>query len=86
VGDAQHYRSKEELAAMKEKCPIERLKRQLLGRGAAESELDAIGEEARQEVLQAVERARAAPRPDPATVFEYVYSAPSIAALTRETA
>jgi acetoin:2,6-dichlorophenolindophenol oxidoreductase subunit alpha len=86
VGDAQHYRSKEELAAMKEKCPIERLKRQLLGRGATESELDALGELARQEVLQAVERARAEPRPDPATVLEYVYSAPSIAALTRETA
>jgi TPP-dependent pyruvate/acetoin dehydrogenase alpha subunit len=52
----------------------------------AESELDAIREEARQEVMQAVERARAGPRPDPATVLEYVYSAPSIAALTRETA
>ena len=37
VGDAQHYRSKEELAAVKEKCPIERLKRHLIERGAAES-------------------------------------------------
>jgi acetoin:2,6-dichlorophenolindophenol oxidoreductase subunit alpha len=82
VGDAQHYRSKEELAAVKEKCPIERLKRHLIGRGSAESELDAIGEEARQEVLQAIERARAEPRPDPATVLDYVYSAPSIAAIS----
>jgi pyruvate dehydrogenase E1 component alpha subunit len=79
VGDAQHYRTKEELAAVKEKCPIERLKRHLLGLGAAESELDALGEEARQEVLQAVERARAGPPPDPATVREYVYSSPSLA-------
>jgi len=79
VGDAQHYRSKEELAAVKEKCPIERLKRHLLGLGAAESELDAIGEEARQEVLKAVERARTGPPPDPATVLEYVYSSPSLA-------
>src|SRR4029077_13473469 len=56
VGGAPHYRSKEELAAVKEKCPIERLKRHLIGLGAAESELDALSEEARQEVLQAVER------------------------------
>ncbi|HEY2678265.1 MAG TPA: thiamine pyrophosphate-dependent dehydrogenase E1 component subunit alpha [Steroidobacteraceae bacterium] len=80
VGDAQHYRAKEELADIKEKCPIERLKRYLVERGANESELDAIGEEARQEVLQAVAGARGAPRPDPATVLEFVYSAPFLAA------
>jgi acetoin:2,6-dichlorophenolindophenol oxidoreductase subunit alpha len=85
VGDAQHYRSKEELAAVKEKCPIERLKRHLMERGANEDELDAIGEEARQEVLQAVARARASPRPDPATVLEYVYSSPSLAVDTGAT-
>jgi TPP-dependent pyruvate/acetoin dehydrogenase alpha subunit len=82
VGDAQHYRSKEELAAMQEKCPIERLKRHLMERGVSESELAGIGEEARQEVLQAVERARAAPQPDPATVMDYVYSAPSLAGIS----
>jgi pyruvate dehydrogenase E1 component alpha subunit len=80
VGDAQPYRSKEELAATKEKCPIERLKRRLIEWGAKESALDALAEEARQEVLPAVERARASPPPDPATVLEYVYSAPSLAA------
>jgi pyruvate dehydrogenase E1 component alpha subunit len=81
VGDAQRYRSKEELAAMQEKCPIERLKRHLLGRGVAAVELDAIGAAAQQEVLQAVERARAAPHPDPATVLEGVYSVPALAGL-----
>jgi acetoin:2,6-dichlorophenolindophenol oxidoreductase subunit alpha len=83
VGDAQHYRSKEELIAIKEKCPIERLKRHLIEWGAKQSELDALGEEARQEVLHAVERARASPRPDPATVFDFVYSAPSLAGISR---
>jgi acetoin:2,6-dichlorophenolindophenol oxidoreductase subunit alpha len=78
VGDAQHYRSKEELAAMREKDPIERLQRHLLAQGVAQSELDASGEQAKQEVLQAVERARAAPRPDPATVGKYVYYSPSL--------
>jgi pyruvate dehydrogenase E1 component alpha subunit len=80
VGDAQRYRSKDELAAVKKKCPIERLKRHLIERGAKESELNAIGEEATQEVVQAVARARGSPRPDPATVLEYVYSAPFLAA------
>jgi TPP-dependent pyruvate/acetoin dehydrogenase alpha subunit len=79
VGDAQHYRSKEELAAMKEKCPIERLKRYLLAQGPTEGELNAIEEDARREVLQAVADARADPRPDPATVLEFVYSAACLA-------
>jgi pyruvate dehydrogenase E1 component alpha subunit len=78
VGDAQNYRSKEELAAIKEKCPIERLKRYLIEHGTTESELVAISEKARQEVLQAVAGARADPRPDPATVLEFVYSASSL--------
>jgi TPP-dependent pyruvate/acetoin dehydrogenase alpha subunit len=73
VGDAQQYRSKEELAASREKCPIERLKRHLIGRGVSQGELEAIGERARHEVQQAADRARAAPRPDPAHVLDYVY-------------
>jgi acetoin:2,6-dichlorophenolindophenol oxidoreductase subunit alpha len=79
VGDSQHYRSKEELAAIREKCPIERLKRRLVERGVGQDELDAIGERTRIEVLLAVERALAAPRPDPATVLEFVYRAPALA-------
>ncbi len=78
VGDAQGYRSKEERAAMHEKCPIERLKRYLIEQGAVESELAAIGDDARREVLQAVALARADPRPDPATVLEFVYSSPCL--------
>lgn len=77
VGDAQHYRSKDELAALKEKCPIERMRRYLRELGAADRELEAIGEEARQEVLAAVERARAAPKPNPAAVLDYVYNSDS---------
>jgi len=34
--------------------------------------------------LQAVARARGAPRPDPAGVFDYVYSAPCLAAASGE--
>ena len=81
VGDAQRYRSKEELAAMMEKCPIERLKRFLMEQGIDPPELEAIGVAARAEVEQAVERARRAPRPDPATVLEGVYRSPALAGI-----
>ncbi len=81
VGDSQQYRTKEELAAIREKCPIERLARVLLARGVPQAELDALGESARAEVLQAVERARAAPFPDPAAVLDDVYRSPAFAAI-----
>lgn len=82
VGDAQQYRSKEELDAVRQKCPIERLRKHLIEQGVEEGELDGIATEVKQEVLEAVTAARATPRPDPATVFEYVYSTPSLAAMT----
>jgi acetoin:2,6-dichlorophenolindophenol oxidoreductase subunit alpha len=75
VGDAQRYRSKEELAAMREKDPIERLRRHLLQSGLPEGDLNATAESARRAVLDAVERARASRRPDPARVLEDVYAA-----------
>lgn len=78
VGDAQQYRSKEELAAVREKDPIERLKKHLMRNGVAEAQLNAAGEAEKNEVLRAIERARAARQPDAAGVLEYVYAAPSL--------
>lgn len=78
VGDAQQYRSKEELAANRDKCPIERFKRHLIERGVAVDELDAIAEHARLEVQQAADRARATPRPDASSVLEDVYRLPAL--------
>ncbi len=43
VGDSQQYRSKEELASIREKCPIERLKKRLLSQGVRSEELDTLG-------------------------------------------
>jgi acetoin:2,6-dichlorophenolindophenol oxidoreductase subunit alpha len=82
VGDSQQYRSKEELAAMREKCPIERLRRRLQTQGVSPQELDNIAARARQEVEDAVQRARAAPRPTPASVLDDVYRSPSFHAIT----
>src|SRR5580692_44480 len=81
VGDSQQYRSKEELAQIREKCPIERLKRRLAERAVKPEELDAVAEAAKNEMQQAVDRARAAPHPDPATVMDFVYRAPALAAI-----
>ena len=78
VGDSQAYRSKEELASVREKCPIERLKNLLLTQGAGAAELEALGAQATHEVQQAVARARAAPHPDPAAVLDDVYLAPAL--------
>jgi len=78
VGDAQRYRSKEELAAMREKDPIDRLRRHLLQSGVTEGDLDATAERARRTVLDAVERARASRHPDPAGVLDGVYAAESL--------
>jgi pyruvate dehydrogenase E1 component alpha subunit len=82
VGDAQQYRSKEELAANRDKCPIERLKRHLLERGVEQHELDAIGESAGREVQQAADGARAGPRPDTSSVLEDVYRSPALNAIS----
>jgi TPP-dependent pyruvate/acetoin dehydrogenase alpha subunit len=75
VGDAQHYRSKEELAAWHDKDPIERLKSHLVQSGVAANELDSAAESVKQEVQGAADRARVAPRPNPADVLAEVYSA-----------
>ena len=82
VGDAQSYRSREEIAAVRDKCPIERLKRDLIQRGVPKEELEVLRDEATRDVAQAVERARAQPRPDSAAVLEYVYSAAALDAIS----
>ena len=81
VGDSQQYRSKQELAEIREKCPIERLKRHLIERGVKPEELDAIGERTKNEVQGAVERALAGPRPDPATMLDFVYRSPALSGI-----
>jgi TPP-dependent pyruvate/acetoin dehydrogenase alpha subunit len=82
VGDAQQYRSKEELAANRDKCPIERLKRHLMEHGVGAAELDAIGEQARSEMQRAAAGARGAAPPDPATVLDDVYRSPLLHGVT----
>jgi pyruvate dehydrogenase E1 component alpha subunit len=83
VGDSQQYRSAEELAAARAKCPIERLRQKLIAAGMADTELADIAQSAQQTVVAASDRARAAARPNPASVMEHIYSSADIAAALR---
>ena len=56
--------------------------RHLIERGVGQDELDSIRERARLEVQQAADRARAAPRPDAASVLDDVYRSPSLHAIS----
>ena len=76
------YRTREEVAAWRERCPIKRLRAELLeNETATEAELDAIDSEVKAEVAAATEAAQKAPWPDAATATDHVYAAPAAAPL-----
>ncbi|MDR0589472.1 MAG: thiamine pyrophosphate-dependent dehydrogenase E1 component subunit alpha [Spirochaetaceae bacterium] len=74
TGDPEVYRTKEEVAAWMEKCPIKRFRKYLLDNGiATEAELKAIDNQAQDEVDEAAQFALNAPEPDPAQVMDGMY-------------
>lgn len=74
TGDPEVYRTREEVAAWVEKCPIKRLNDYLLEQGiATENELNGIRATAASEVEEAVDFAINSPDPDPATVMDDVF-------------
>jgi 2-oxoisovalerate dehydrogenase E1 component len=69
------YRSAEEIASWRERCPIRRLEQKVLERGlATQSQLDAIEEEVRQLVSDAVSFAESSPWPEVSTITRHVYN------------
>jgi len=74
IGDPQLYRTREEVEAWKEKCPIKRFREYLLDNKIADKkELDEIEAAAKAEADAAEEFAINSPEPDPAGVLEDVY-------------
>jgi pyruvate dehydrogenase E1 component alpha subunit len=74
TGDPEVYRTREEVAAWMEKCPIKRLHAYLLdNKIAAEGELKAIDDRAQAEVEEAAQFALDAPEPAPANVMDGMY-------------
>jgi len=74
------YRTREEVAAWREKCPIKRLQATLTEKGLVPAaELEAIVAEVGKEVAAAAAAAEAAPYPDPATAADFTYSSEALA-------
>jgi 2-oxoisovalerate dehydrogenase E1 component len=75
------YRSPEELADEAAHDPILLLRRELVAAGVlSDAEAEELREEARQLVADAARAALAAPRPDPASVCDHVWSLPVLPA------
>jgi 2-oxoisovalerate dehydrogenase E1 component len=75
------YRTREEVAAWRERCPIKRLREVLLQtQRATAAELNAIEAEVQETVNAASLAAENAPWPEPADAVTHVYSIPSKAA------
>ena len=73
--DGNLYRSKEEIAAWKEKCPIKALAEKMIEAGIATAEeLAQIEKEAKERIDRAEEFALASPEPRVEDIFEDVYA------------
>ena len=69
------YRTREDVAAWRERCPIKRLRATLIASGeATEAELDAIDAEIQTHVSQVSAAAEQAPWPSPGAATTHVYS------------
>ncbi len=73
TGDPQPYRTREEVEEWKKKCPIKRLRAYLEEKGVSAAELDAIEQDAHNEIEAAAEFALNSPEPDPAKVLDDVF-------------
>ena len=75
AGEPQVYRDQSEVEEYRKKDPIRRFHKYLVGqKKASKSELDAIDEEIKQEMADAVEFAQESPQPDPATAMDFIYA------------
>ena len=74
---AQVYRTQEEVEEWKKRCPIKRLKEQLLSRGVLTQRLaDEIDAEVADVVERAIEYAESSPQPAPEVALAHVYATP----------
>jgi len=75
AGDPQVYRTREEVRAWKEKCPIKRLRAYLVDHaGRSSEELDLLAKRVEQMIDDAERFASQSPEPDPASVMDDVFS------------
>lgn len=73
-GDNENYRSREDVLAWREKCPIKRLEALLINEyGVLAEELDAIIKDVRKEVLAASDKAKLEKEPSPEDLSNDLY-------------
>lgn len=73
--DKQRYRTKEEVKEWQERDPIARLAQSMLEASIlTEDDLAILQARVDQEIVEAIEFAKASPEPDPATILEGVYA------------
>jgi TPP-dependent pyruvate/acetoin dehydrogenase alpha subunit len=69
------YRTPEEVAAWKARCPIKQLENTLLSnKTATQADLDLVDAEVKATIEEAAQFALSSPTPDPATVANHLYS------------
>jgi len=77
MADPAKYRTKEEVQEWMKRDPIRILARRIFDLGiASEEQLGAIDAEIKEEIAEAVRFADESPEPDPAGLYDYVYSEP----------
>lgn len=74
AGDPAAYRPEEEVEAWKARCPIKKLKNDLLAQGVSEEELTGMEDKVKAEVDELVEYARKSPLPKPEDAMKHVYA------------
>ncbi len=73
-GDPEIYRTKEEVEAWKQRCPIERWRKVLLDKGIAAETIEEIDARIDQELKEAVAFAEESPLPDPAEARSDIFT------------
>ncbi|WP_374455999.1 pyruvate dehydrogenase complex E1 component subunit beta [Nocardioides sp.] len=71
-GDPERYRTPEELSQWKERDPLVITAERLVSLGTSQHDLDAINDQIRGQIDEAVEFARSAPDPAPESLHDYV--------------
>jgi len=74
AGEPEVYRDKKEVQEYRKKDPIPRFKKYLIDHKKAKTdELEAIDEEIKREMVDAVQFAKESPQPDSGTALDYIY-------------
>ena len=78
ASDAQEkYRTKDEIAKDKDRCPIAKFEKLLIERGIlTQADIEKIRKDTNDMVIKSAEEAYAEPSPDPATVEDYLFCPP----------